>query len=128
MPGRNGGTLKRVKKGEVLNPKGRPKKLPALDLLIAEVLADEQNGMSAAEAILKVIRSKAIKGDLKAADMLLNRAYGKPKEHIDIVSNGETITGKTIYTDGFAYDEFGNLKKVLPLERPENEVLPADGG
>lgn len=84
MGGRNGGTLRKAKKGEVLNPKGRPKKLPALDLLIAEVLADEQNGMSAAEAILKVIRSKAIKGDLKAAEMLLNRAYGKPKESIEV--------------------------------------------
>lgn len=92
MGGRNGGTLRKAKKGEVLNPKGRPKKLPALDLLIAEVLADEQNGMSAAEAILKVIRGKAIKGDLKAAEMLLNRAYGKPKEHVDVTTNGQTIT------------------------------------
>lgn len=63
---------------------GRPKKLPALDTLIAEVLSDKQNGMSAAEAILKVMRQKAIKGDLKAAEMLLNRAYGKPKESIEV--------------------------------------------
>jgi len=84
IPGRNGGTLKRMKKGESGNPKGRPKKLPALDALIAEVLSDEQNGMSAAEAILKVMRQKAIKGDLKAAEMLLNRAYGKPKESIEV--------------------------------------------
>ena len=84
MPGRNGGTLKRVKKGEVLNPKGRPKKLPALDQIIAEVLGDEQNGMTAAEAILKAMRSKAIKGDYKCAEMLLNRAYGKPKESIEV--------------------------------------------
>ena len=79
-PGRNGGKLK---SGGAKN-QGRKKSLPALDLLIAEVLADEQNGMSAAEAILKVIRSKAIKGDLKAAEMLLNRAYGKPKESIEV--------------------------------------------
>ena len=79
-PGRNGGKLKT---GGAKN-QGRKKILPALDLLIAEVLADEQNGMSAAEAILKVIRSKAIKGDLKAAEMLLNRAYGKPKESIEV--------------------------------------------
>lgn len=84
IPGRNGGTLKRMKKGESGNPKGRPKKLPALDALIAEVLSDKQNGMSAAEAILKVMRQKAIKGDLKAAEMLLNRAYGKPKESIEV--------------------------------------------
>lgn len=79
-PGRNGGKLK---SGGAKN-QGRKKNLPALDILLAEVLADEQNGMSAAEAILKVIRSKAIKGDLKAAEMLLNRAYGKPKESIEV--------------------------------------------
>ena len=74
---------------------GRPKKLPALDALIAEVLSDEQNGMSAAEAILKVIRQKAIKGDLKAAEMLLNRAYGKPKEQAEIdITSDNTITVK----------------------------------
>ncbi len=86
-PGRNGGTLN---VGGATNG-GRPKKLPALDVLIAEVLADEQNGMTAAEAILKVIRGKAIKGDLKAAQMILDRAYGKPKEHMDVTSNGLTI-------------------------------------
>jgi len=79
-PGRNGGKLKT---GGAKN-QGRKKSLPALDLLIAEVLSDEQNGMSAAEAILKVMRQKAIKGDLKAAEMLLNRAYGKPKESIEV--------------------------------------------
>jgi len=79
-PGRNGGKLK---SGGAKN-QGRKKSLPALDLLIAEVLSDEQNGMSAAEAILKVMRQKAIKGDLKAAEMLLNRAYGKPKESIEV--------------------------------------------
>jgi len=79
-PGRNGGKLK---SGGAKN-QGRKRSLPALDLLIAEVLSDEQNGMSAAEAILKVIRQKAIKGDLKAAEMLLNRAYGKPKESIEV--------------------------------------------
>lgn len=79
--GRNGGKLQ---EGGKKPGAGRPKKLPALDVLIAEVLADEQNGMSAAEAILKVIRGKAIKGDLKAAEMLLNRAYGKPKESIEV--------------------------------------------
>lgn len=77
--GRNGGKLKTGGS----NGGGRPKKLPALDVIIADVLADEQNGMSAAEAILKVIRGKAIKGDLKAAEMLLNRAYGKPTEQIE---------------------------------------------
>lgn len=116
MKGRNGGTLRRAKKGEVLNPKGRPKKLPALDVLIAEVLADEQNGMSAAEAILKVIRGKAIKGDLKAAEMLLNRAYGKPKESIDHTTNGESINPTIIQF----VDDGEDKQEISTTLEPEN--------
>lgn len=93
---------------------GRPKKLPALDALIAEVLSDEQNGMSAAEAILKVIRQKAIKGDLKAAEMLLNRAYGKPKEQLEISNPDGTMKPKTtiIFSDGSKRDGNNDTSKV----------------
>ena len=117
-PGRNGGKLK---SGGAKN-QGRKKSLPALDLLIAEVLADEQNGMSAAEAILKVIRSKAIKGDLKAAEMLLNRAYGKPKEHIDLTTQGESLNKekRMTFSDGSTRDENGNIIALPPaLQSPD---------
>jgi hypothetical protein len=69
--------------------------------------------MSAAEAILKVMRQKAIKGDLKAAEMLLNRAYGKPKEHMDVTSNGLTIAPTVI--------------NFVDEGEPESEILPTMG-
>lgn len=69
------------KKGKTGNPNGRPKKLPQLDILIAQVLGEEKDGKSAAEAILMAMRAKAAKGDVRAAELILNRAYGKPKEN-----------------------------------------------
>lgn len=73
---------KPFKKGQSGNPAGRPKKLPELDVLLADVLGEEQNEIEAAKAILMALRKKAIKGDVRAAEAILNRAYGKPKESI----------------------------------------------
>lgn len=70
----------KFKKGQSGNPNGRPRKLPALDKLMADVLGEEKDGITAGEAILKALRAKATKGDVRAAELLLDRAYGKPKQ------------------------------------------------
>jgi hypothetical protein len=74
---------KPFKKGQSGNPKGRPKKLPELDKLLADVLGEEKDGVSAAEAILKALRAKAAKGDIRAAEVLLDRGWGKAKQSIE---------------------------------------------
>ena len=74
---------KPFKKGQSGNPNGRPKKLPELDKLLADVLGEEKDGISAGEAILKALRAKATKGDVRAAEVLLDRAYGKARQTID---------------------------------------------
>jgi hypothetical protein len=84
MPSKGKGKIEpRWKKGESGNPNGRPRKLPELDKLLAEVLGEEKDGITAGEAILKAIRARAAKGDVRAAELLLDRAYGKPKQSID---------------------------------------------
>ena len=72
------------KPGQSGNPNGRPKKLPELDKLLADVLGEEKDGLTAAEAILKALRMKAAKGDIRAAEVLLDRAYGKAKQTLDV--------------------------------------------
>jgi phosphomannomutase len=84
------------KKGQSGNPNGRPKKLPSIDLLMAEVMGEEKDGITAAQAILNMLRGKAAKGDIKAAQLLLERAYGKSKQNIDITTQGEKVTVPTI--------------------------------
>lgn len=53
------------------------KNLPELETYLAKVLSDEQNGRNGLEAILISLRNQAIKGDVKAAQLLLERAYQK---------------------------------------------------
>lgn len=83
----NDENLKPFKKGldPRRNVKGRPVLLPKIDELIATVLSEEKDGLSAAKAILEALRHKAVKGDIRAAEVLLERAYGKPKEKIEQV-------------------------------------------
>ncbi len=78
--------LKPFKKGEDnrRNPNGRPKKLPELSALMAEVLGEETDGLTAAQQILKALRTKAKRGDIRAAEALLNRGYGLPKQSLEV--------------------------------------------
>jgi hypothetical protein len=71
----------KFKKGESGNPSGRPPKLPELHVLLANVLGKEgKDGLTAAEEILNALHARAKKGDTRAAELLLDRAYGKPKQ------------------------------------------------
>ena len=85
---------KPFQKGQSGNPNGRPKKLPELDKLLADVLGEEKEGIAAAEAILKKLRQMAVSGNLRAAEILLDRAYGKPKQSTDMT----VIVEKQKYT------------------------------
>jgi hypothetical protein len=78
------------KKGQSGNPAGRPK-LPDLKELLATVLGDTRSGKTSAEAILKAIEAKALRGDVKAAELLLDRAYGKPKQDVDLSGSMVTV-------------------------------------
>ena len=62
-----------------INREGRPKKLPNLDEILIEVLGEEIKGKEALKAVLLAIRKKALKGDTRAAELLLDRAFGKLK-------------------------------------------------
>lgn len=71
------------KKGQSGNPKGRTP-LPDLSKVMAEVLGENKEGMTALEAVIKTIFQAALKGDMKAADMLLSRGYGLPSQNIEV--------------------------------------------
>jgi hypothetical protein len=75
------------KKGQSGNPKGRPKKLPDLKEVLISVLAETKEGKMAIEAILMAMRSKALKGDVRAAELLLDRGYGKAKQEHDVLAH-----------------------------------------
>jgi alkylation response protein AidB-like acyl-CoA dehydrogenase len=80
----------RFKKGQSGNPKGRPK-LPDIREALAKVLAEEKDGVTALEATLRALRAKATKGDVRAAEALLDRAYGKAVQRTDVTSGDKPI-------------------------------------
>ncbi len=82
------------------NPKGITKKLPRLDDLLVDILGESKDDVTAIEAILKVLRSKAAKGDLKAIEMLLDRYYGKPIQSIN-QNNDSKVKVEVVWDNEF---------------------------
>jgi len=79
--------------------RGAKRQLPDLKDLVAKVLGNEVNDVTVAEAILMMLAKKSLNGDLKAADMILDRSYGKPTQVVE--NTGEQpLTIKIVRTDG----------------------------
>jgi hypothetical protein len=86
---RSRNNLIEFKAGQSGNPMGRPRKIPELDELLAKVLSDETNGVTEAEIILRALLKKAKKGDVRAAELLLDRGYGKVMQGLSITTKEE---------------------------------------
>lgn len=85
----------RFKKGVSGNPKGRPKKLPGLDDLLVDLLSEENTqGRSQTEIILRRLILQAKKGNIKSAEIVLERAYGKVKQQIEVEETTTVIEVK----------------------------------
>lgn len=96
VSGRNGGTIQQAEKGEVLNPNGRPKGALGVKKTLKRLLAMEIDVEEAGriiklpkkEAMLLLMIQRATDADedpavqLKAAQMVLDRLQGKPKQNV----------------------------------------------
>lgn len=72
------------KKGQTGNPNGRPRKLPELKELLANVLGEEKDGKTRAERIIEAACKKAEKGDIRAGEWLFDRGWGKAAVNVDL--------------------------------------------
>jgi Family of unknown function (DUF5681) len=91
MP-RKGGVpenLKPCKPGETHNPNGRPPILPGLKEALEKVLTEQKDGMTGLEAVFVALRTKAIRGDIRAIQEVLDRYYGKVKQDVNLTNAGE---------------------------------------
>lgn len=78
---------------------GRKPKIPALDILLGEVVGED--GM---KEIIQAMQKEAKKGNVQAANCILDRQFGKAKQQIDlkqettgelnVVVHREIINGK----------------------------------
>ena len=84
--------LKPFKKGpdSRRNVKGRPPVLPDLKEAIARLLSEEDEDTNRLEKVLNALYKKALKGDVRAAQELIDRGYGKPNQKVDM--NIEPVT------------------------------------
>ena len=74
-------------------PANRGRKTSDLEKHLSRVLERENaSGVTVLEGILNKIAQQALGGNLKAAEMLLNYAYGKPRQSIDHTSMDNAIT------------------------------------
>jgi hypothetical protein len=66
------------KPGKSGNPNGRPKQIPALEKLLSDIPETDY------EDIIAALVKKAKKGEVRAAEVLFDRAWGKAKESLEI--------------------------------------------
>lgn len=80
----NNENLTPFKKGQVGNPKGRPKKIPALETILNQILTetDEVDGLTRIERIIRAAVQQAENGDGKSFGYLMDRVYGKQNRAI----------------------------------------------
>ena len=83
----------KYKKGESGNPKGRPKgTLRDIKVVLQDLLSQEKNGTQLIDGLMSVVVNKALKGDLKAVDMLLSYTFGKATQRTEVTgAEGEKI-------------------------------------
>jgi hypothetical protein len=96
-----------VKGDARLNRLGRPKKMN-LEPLLRKVLMGRVNRKAALTGILIKLRDMALAGDIRAAELLLDRAFGKAKQVIDSSTHFQ-ITGIT-----YIQQNNGNYNKTDP--------------
>ena len=115
--------LKKFQPGQSGNPNGRPKKLPALDEILANVLGQtkEVNGeqITAAEAIIRKLFQQAASGSIQAAKILLERGYGLSKQTIDI--KGDLQTGPKMDLTKLTEEEKRNLLELYRKALPDGQ-------
>jgi hypothetical protein len=112
IPGKYGGKINIWEKGESGNPKGRPKKpvlqmkvegyklheindtiqaMCSMDLDQLRKIWDNPKSTVLEKTIAAALRKGIEKGSLQNVETLLDRVYGKPKEKMDITTNGNNL-------------------------------------
>ena len=117
IPGKYGGKLVTWEKGESGNPKGRPKKpvlamkiegyklaeindtiqsMCSMDLDQLKKIWDNPKATVLKKTIASALRKSIEKGNLDSIETLMNRVYGKPKDSLDITTQGDKIDSNKI--------------------------------
>ena len=85
--------LRPIKKGEVRNPKGMPKKVDCLLSCIKEELGKPSlaQGLTNEQLIASMLVAQATKGNIKAVELMMAYLHAKPSQGIDLKATGELL-------------------------------------
>lgn len=95
-----------IKKGTILNPKGRPPKGEAISEILRELaykkikceIAGKQVEIERREALARKWWAMALDGDLRAGELLVAYIQGKPKESVELNSTVADMTKEELNT------------------------------
>jgi hypothetical protein len=104
MAGKGGVRSTTFKPGQSGNPKGRPKKLPPELMEAAKAHTAE-----AIETLAKWMRSEEPSASVRAAEALLSRAWGLPKQTVELEDNTTYVITDQALTD----EEWENAAAAL---------------
>jgi len=74
------------KKGQSGNPNGQPRKLPSLNAVLTRVFGvTKDDDVSKIDLLIEAMYKQAIKkGNVQAANLILDRMHGKPKQSVEV--------------------------------------------
>lgn len=98
------------KKGDVGNPKGRPRKPIELKEELNAALSKLDGGRTNLQIIIEKAVSMAKKGDMSAMREVFDRTFGKPKQAIDHTTLGQAFTPVINVMTQEAADEITRIK------------------
>ena len=58
--------------------------MPDVKDALARVLAEEKDGLTALDVVFRALRLTSTRGDVRAAEVLLDRAFGKSRQSVDV--------------------------------------------
>jgi hypothetical protein len=109
------------KKGEVRNPKGKPKGTLNRSTLLKKWLAvqmdikrpdtGDKEKMQLFDAITLAVIQKALKGDINAYKEIMDSIHGKVTDKVDHTTKGESI--KPVTYEVKTYEQEQELKRLL---------------
>ncbi|MFZ4525665.1 MAG: DUF5681 domain-containing protein [Chlorobium sp.] len=113
-----------AKKGEIRNPKGKPKgtrnratiarQFLEIELKTENVLSGQQEMLSVSEIIVMAQAKAAIEGSLKACEWLFDNAYGKQSENSTVTIDADATTANDRPSTRAELREYAKSKGLNP--------------
>mgnify|MGYP003969349767 CR=1 FL=1 len=99
-----------------INRKGRPPILPELKEAVSKVLGKEYGSETGLDKVLTSLFNRALKGDVRAAQEILDRGFGKSPQKINTNITDNSDTG----LENLSFEELYRLKYGKKKKKKKN--------